>query len=211
MKTLIRRVLLENVEKAANAIANKIFNEIKIAPVMRIYDSASDMLEDFQDIMLEYAYENWGKYFYFVNEEDDEDAPEYVLIKHPEGLTYSTDEMELEMFYKFIDELKDEGFIITSDSEEKMIVYTNIINFYHRGKIIQVQLNEVNGDIDLNIRGLSSYNSLMKVILNEYGIDLNEELGMRIQELVFKKMSDILESAGVREKDGMIKFTKNKL
>ena len=208
MKRLIRNILLENVEKAANSIANYIVNKLEMKLDKRYYNSAYDMLDDFNDIMLNYTYENWGKYFYYANEEDNEDEPEYVSIKYPKGETYSTDEMESEMFYRFIDELKDEGFITVDETNEDDIVIRNFIDFYYDKKVIKFQINQVNGELEINLRGLYSYDTIMKII-SEYGIDKNEELAEKISELVVKKIYDKLESMGVREKYGMIKFKEN--
>lgn len=208
MKRLIRNILLENVEKAANSIANSIFNKLEMKPNKGVYNSAYDMLEDFNNIMINYTYENWGKYFYYANEEDNEDEPEFVSIKYPKGETYSTDEMESEMFYRFIDELKDEGFITEDETGENDVVIKNILVFYYNDIPIKLQVNEKNNELEINLRGLYTYDTIMKII-SEYGIDKNEELGGKISELIIKKILDKLESMGVREKYGMIKFKEN--
>lgn len=205
MKRLIRNILLENVEKAANSIANYIVNKLEMKLDKRYYNSASEMLEDFENVMFDYVNKNWKKYFVLINPDDDDDEPEYRLIKYPKSATFDTDEMEFEMFYYFIDELKDEGFITVDETNEDDIVIRNFIDFYYDKKVIKFQINQVNGELEINLRGLYSYDTIMKII-SEYGIDNNEELAEKISELVVKKIYDKLESMGVREKYGMIKF-----
>ena len=209
MKKLIKSIILENLEKTANSIANRIVDKLKIVPVTRFYNSAYDMLDDFNNIMLNYLDNNWKKYFVLINPDDDDDSLEYKLKKYPKGETYSTDEMESYMFYNFIDELKDEGFISVDENSEDDMIIKNIINFYFDSNLIQVQVKQVDKEIELTINGMSSYKSVMKIILNEYGIDSNEVLGWKIQELVFKKIIEKLESMGIQEKYGMIKFREN--
>lgn len=208
MKRLIRNILLENVEKAANSIANSIVDKLKILLDKRYYNSASEMLEDFQDVMVDYMEKNWKKYFVLINPDDDDDEPEYRLIKYPKSATFDTNEMEFEMFYYFIDELKYEGFISEDESGENDVVIRNFIDFYYDKKVIKFQINQVNGELEINLRGLYSYDTIMKII-SEYGVDKNEELAEKISELVVKKIYDKLESMGVREKYGMIKFKEN--
>ena len=214
MKKLIKSIILENLEKTANSIANRIVDKLKIVPSTRFYNTAYDMLDDFNVIMLNYLDNNWKKYFVLINPNDDDDSLEYKLKKYPKGETYNTDEMESHMFYNFIDELKDEGFISVDENSEDDMIIKNIINFYFNsnfGKslLIQVQVKQVDKEIELTINGMSSYKSVIKIVLNEYGIDSNEVLGWKIQELVFKKMVEKLESMGVQEKYGMIKFREN--
>ena len=214
MKKLIKSIILENLEKTANSIANRIVDKLKIVPSTRFYNTAYDMLDDFNVIMLNYLDNNWKKYFVLINPNDDDDSLEYKLKKYPKGETYNADEMESHMFYNFIDELKDEGFISVDENSEDDMIIKNIINFYFNsdfGKslLIQVQVKQVDKEIELTINGMSSYKSVIKIVLNEYGIDSNEVLGWKIQELVFKKMVEKLESMGVQEKYGMIKFREN--
>lgn len=209
MKKLIKSIILENLDKAANSIANRIVDKLKIVPSTRFYNTAYDMLDDFNVIMLNYLDNNWKKYFVLINPNDDDDSLEYKLKKYPKGETYNTDEMESHMFYNFIDELKDEGFISVDENSEDDMIIKNIINFYFDSNLIQVKVKEVDKEIELTINGMSSYKSVMKIILNEYSVDLNEVLGWKIQELVFKKMLEKLETMGIQEKYGMIKFREN--
>lgn len=205
MKRLIRNILLENVEKAANSIANSIVDKLNMRLDKRYYNSASEMLEDFENVMFDYMNKNWKKYFVLINPDDDDDEPEYRLIKYPKSATFDTNEMEFEMFYYFIDELKYEGFISEDETGENDVVIKNFIDFHYDKKVIKFQINQVNGELEINLRGLYSYDTIMKII-SEYGVDKNEELAEKISELVVKKILDKLESMGVREKYGMIKF-----
>ena len=61
MKKLIKSIILENLEKTANSIANRIVDKLKIVPSTRFYNTAYDMLDDFNVIMLNYLDNNWKK------------------------------------------------------------------------------------------------------------------------------------------------------
>ena len=206
MEQIIRKILLENAHKGNIAIVNTIMKKMTIKFYNSYYHSASEMVDDFRHEMGNFMGENWENYFTIHNDNDDDDPPIYTKTDDLYGAEYDYDEMELEMYYKYIDEMMKEGYVRMTNDDDYHVL-KNIVYMYYGNFKIAFRLNSkfVKGKLNIQIVDGNKYWIVVSNILSEFGIDSKEDI-REIEPLLFNEIIKKISSMNITEKDNMIKL-----
>ena len=205
MEQIIRKILLENIDKGNLVIVNSIMKKMRIEFYNSFYHSIAEIVEDFKEEMGSYVSENWEKYFTMHNDNDDDDPPIFTKTDDLYGAEYDWDEMELEMFYMYVDEMIKEGYIRKAN-EDYYHITKNIVYFYYDKFKIAFRLNSkyVKGKLNVQVVDGNKYWIVISNILNEFGIDSKEDI-LKIEPLLFEGIVKKISSMNITEKDRMLK------
>lgn len=211
MKSLIRKILIENTvdEKISDSIIKSILNGLKFNFDTEEYEFASDIIGHFSRPMVNYVNNNWKKFFEEINPEEDDDPPLFVKKGTSGKDTYEWDDVETEMFNKFIDKQINNGFINFDPNTDTYTIVTDDLNVIYKGFNIRFWIHKKMGnEIELIIKDRRKYDIMIHNILNDYGIDSDDKVYNIIYAFLPIKIAEKIKSMGVDENNGMIKFNK---
>jgi hypothetical protein len=211
MKSLIKKILIENTvdEKISDSIIKSILNGLKFNFDTEEYEFVSDIIGHFSRPMVNYVNNNWKKFFEEINPEEDDDPPLFVKKGTSGKDTYEWDDVETEMFNKFIDEQINNGFINFDPNTDTYTIVTDDLNVIYKGFNIRFWMHKKMGnEIELILKDRRKYDIVIHNILNDYGIDSDDRVYNIIYAFLPIKIAEKIKSMGVDENNGMIKFNK---
>lgn len=189
--------------KLADSISESIFKKLKFNFDIRQYFGIDDFVESHQICMLDYLDKNLNKKFKLLNpEEDTIEFREYVSIKKPKSGILSYDEVENSMFWSFVNELINTGYVEEIGGLEFEVMNSEMRFEFGEKYYLDIFIKEKGGKIKVYF-----LNSIQK-LLEKFGVDENETLGQLVKNMLIKKMENKLSTMGIKIKCDLVKFTK---
>lgn len=220
MGGLIKKILKENVEEKLYNLTLKglRLDGLTFEFVTSSFDTGGEMYDEYTELFDDYINDNWENYFININEEVDDDEPSsFIKVDDPYGPEYDYDEMNHEMIYIFIDELKKKGFITETSLNRYESTYTIItdtlkVKLPNNGSYI-LHINEKpDGTVGLNIKDLDAqflFTDLIGII-TDYGYEYLTEMN-DFQKRFYNDIMNKLNEYKIEFSDSFIKLTPNVL
>ena len=219
MEGLIKKILKENVEEKLYKVTLKdlTIKGLSFEFETSSFDTGGDMYDEYTELFDNYINDNWENYFTNVSLDDDDEPSSFTKLDNPDGHEYDYDEMNHEMIYIFIDEMKKKGFITETGLNKYESTYTIITNTLkvklpNKGSYT-LHINEKpDGTIGLSIRGIDAqllFTDLIQIIM-DYGYEYLKEMN-DFRDRFYNDIMAKLNEYNIEVSDSFIKLTPNVL
>ena len=219
MEGLIKKILKENVEEKLYNITLKdlTIKGLSFEFETSSFDSGGEMYDEYTELFDGYINDNWENYFININEDDDDEPSSFIKVDDPYGSEYDYNEMNHEMIYIFIDEMKKKGFITETSLSKYEKTYTIItdtlkVKLPNKGSYT-LHINEKpDGTVGLNIRDLDAqllFTDLIGIIM-DYGYEYLTEMN-DFRDRFYNDIMTKLNEYKIEFSDSFIKLTPNVL
>ena len=219
MEGLIKKILKENVEDKLYKVTLKdlTIKGLSFEFETSSFDTGGEMYDEYIELFDDYINDNWENYFTNVSLDDDDEPSSFTKVDDPDGPEYDYDEMNHEMIYIFIDEMKKKGFITETSLSKYESTYTIItdilkVNLPNKGSYT-LHINEKpDGTVGLNIRDLDAqllFTDLIGIIM-DYGYEYLTEMN-DFQKRFYNDVITKLNEYKIEFSDSFIKLTPNVL
>lgn len=219
MEGLIKKILKENIEDKLYKVTLKdlTIRGLSFEFETSSFDTGGEMYDEYTELFDDYINDNWENYFININEDDDDEPSSFIKVDDPYGPEYDYDEMNHEMIYIFIDEMKKKGFITKTSLSKCESTYTIItdilkVKLPNKGSYT-LHINEKpDGTVGLNIKDLDAqilFTDLIGIIMDygyEYLIEMND-----FQKRFYNDIMTKLNEYKIEFSDSFIKLTPNVL
>jgi hypothetical protein len=217
MEGLIKKILKENIEEELYNVTLKdlTIKGLRFEFETSSFDTGGDMYDEYTELFDDYINDNWENYFTNVSLDDDDEPSSFTKVDDPDGSEYDYDEMNHEMIYIFIDEMKKKGFITEtslSKYESTYTIITDTLKVKLPNKVsYTLHINEnPDGTVGLNIRDLAAqflFTDLIQIIM-DYGYEYLTEMN-DFQKRFYNDIMTKLNEYKIEFSDSFIKLTPN--